>query len=247
MVTNQDELGSLASPKATGARAPDPRGDFDAALGGPVARRSVGEVVSDHIRRLVFTGELSEGDRVPQREIAEALGVSSIPVREALVALQGEGVVTIEPNRGAFVNRLDSEVATEQFYVFGRIYGLATRRAAERASQTVADQLVELSEKIGTESDLDKLLRLSIRYEWLILETGGSKRLRALFDPLSRIVPGNFYVTIPGSAEVTRRGVAEMAEAISSRRPQAAEHACWRLIDEIGELVALQLRDREPC
>lgn len=234
------------APQATESPALDPRGDLDAAVGGRVARRNVGELVGDHIRRLVFMGELSEGQRVPQREIAEVLGVSAIPVREALVALQREGVVTIEPNRGAFVNRLDAEVAIEQFYVFGRIYGLATRRATERGSQAVVDQLVELSEKIQAESDVHELMRLSIRFEWLILETGGSKRLRAFFEPLSRIVPGNFYSTIPGSAEITRRGVAEMAQAMSARRPEAAELACWRLMDEIGELVARKLQDRSP-
>src|SRR6185295_14079292 len=90
----------------------------------PVARGSVGEVVADYIRQLVFSGELRDGQRVPQREIAQALGVSSVPVREALAALQREGVVTIEPNRGAFVNGLDADVVREQFYIFGRIYGL---------------------------------------------------------------------------------------------------------------------------
>jgi len=219
--------------------------DSGLALGSPLARRNVGEVVGDHIRQLVFNGELRDGQRVPQREIAEALGVSSIPVREALVALQREGVVTIEPNRGAFVNGLDAEVVTEQFYVFGRIYGRATRITAERAEASVLAQLALLAEQIRAESDLDELLSLSIRFELLILDTGGSKRLRALFSPLSRIVPGNFYVTIPGSAEVTRRGVNEMTTAIRSRRPEAAEHACWRLIDEIGELVALRFRERE--
>ncbi|MBW2499526.1 MAG: GntR family transcriptional regulator [Deltaproteobacteria bacterium] len=219
--------------------------NVESSLGSRVARRNVGEIVGDHIRRLVFEGELREGERVPQREIAEALGVSSIPVREALVALQREGVVTIEPSRGAFVNRLDSEVATEQFYVFGRIYGLATRRATERASQQVVDELEELAKEIAAARDPEELLALSIRFQWLILEAGGSRRLQALFDPLSRIVPGNFYVTIPGSAEATRRGVAEMVEAISSRRAEAAEYACWRLIDAIGELVAVQLRERD--
>ena len=56
-----------------------------------LVRRNVGEIVADHIRRLVFDGSLADGERVPQREIAEALGVSSIPVREALVALEREG------------------------------------------------------------------------------------------------------------------------------------------------------------
>jgi DNA-binding GntR family transcriptional regulator len=209
-----------------------------------VARRSISEGVSDHIRQLVFFGELRDGQRVPQREIAEALGVSSVPVREALAALQREGVVTIEPNRGAFVNGLDADVVTEQFYIFGRIYGLATRITTERAGASVIASLTDLAERIRVERDLDALLALSIQYQMLIAHEGGSKRLRALFTPLARIVPGNFYVTIPGSAEVTRRGVAEMTEAIGSRRPDAAEHACWRFIDEIGELVAIRFRQR---
>jgi len=212
----------------------------------PVARGNVSEVVADHIRQLVFFGELRDGERVPQREIAAALGVSSVPVREALAALQREGVVTIEPNRGAFVNGLDAAVVTEQFHIFGRIYGLATRVTTERADPAVIASLCDLAARIRAERDLDALLALSIQFQMRIAHEGGSKRLRALFTPLSRIVPGNFYVTIPGSADAARRGVSEMAEAIESGRPDAAEYACWRLIDEIGELVALQFREREP-
>jgi DNA-binding GntR family transcriptional regulator len=220
--------------------------DIAPAPGGQLARRSVGEVVGDYIRELVFYGKLRDGERVPQREIAEALGVSSVPVREALVALQREGVVTLEPNRGAFVNGLDAAVVTEQFFVFGRIYGLATRVTAERADESVVAELADLAARVGAERDLDALLELSIRFELVVLANGGSKRLRALFAPLGRIVPGNFYVTIPGSAEVTRRGVGEMAAAIAARRPREAERACWRLIDEIGELVARRFRERPP-
>jgi DNA-binding GntR family transcriptional regulator len=208
----------------------------------PVPRRSVGEGVADHIRQLVFLGELRDGQRVPQREIAQALGVSSVPVREALASLQREGVVTIEPNRGAFINGLDADVVREQFYVFGRIYGLATRVTTERAEPSVVAALSDLAGRIGKERDLDALLDLSIQFQMLIVDHGGSKRLRALITPFSRIVPGNFYASIPGSAEATRRGVAEMAKAIESGRADAAEKACWKLIDEIGELVARRFR-----
>jgi DNA-binding GntR family transcriptional regulator len=208
----------------------------------PVARRSVSENVADHVRALVFHGELRDGERVPQREIATALGVSSVPVREALAALQREGVVTIEPNRGAFVNGLDADVVTEQFYIFGRIYGLAARKTAERARPEVLAKLQDLAGRIGAETDLDELLALSIEFQMRVVEAGGSKRLRALITPLSRLVPGNFYVTIPGSAEVTHRAVPEIARAIASGRAEAAEQACWRLIDQIGELVARRFR-----
>lgn len=214
----------------------------DRAVGAPAPRRSVAEEVADHIRARVFFGELRDGERVPQRQIAAALGVSSVPVREALAALQREGVVTIEPNRGAFVNGLDADVVQEQFYIFGRTYGLASRKTAERADPAVVAALSALAAQIAAEEDLDALLDLSIRFQMQVAHAGGSKRLRALFGPLSRLVPGNFYATVPGSAEVGRRGVPALARAIAAGRPDAAEKACWRLIDEIGELVARRFR-----
>jgi DNA-binding GntR family transcriptional regulator len=208
----------------------------------PVARRSVSEGVADHIRELVFSGELRDGQRVPQREIAKTLGVSSVPVREALAGLQREGVVTIEPNRGAFVNGLDADIVTEQFYIFGRIYGLAARKTAERADPEVRAAITDLAGRIAAERDLDRLLALSIEFQMRIVDAGGSKRLRALITPLSRLVPGNFYATIAGSAEVTRRGVPKIAQAIAAGDGEAAEQASWRLIDEIGGLVARRFR-----
>ena len=108
----------------------------------------------------------------------------------------------------------------EQFYIFGRIYGLATRITTERAEPSVVAALSELAERIGAERDLDALLAQSIQFQMLIVDQGGSKRLRALVTPFSRIVPGNFYVTIPGSAEVTRRGVAKMAAAVAPVGPK---------------------------
>jgi DNA-binding GntR family transcriptional regulator len=181
---------------------------------------------------------------VPQREIAQALGVSSIPVREALVALEREGVVTIHAGRGAFVNGLDAEVALEQFCVFGRIYGLAARRAAERADATLLDRLGELAGQIERGEDLAAILEASIRFQLLIVGRGGSKRLLALFRPLSQIVPGNFYAAIPGSLQRTRHGVAELVAALRAGKPERAEQACWAMMEEIGELVAHQLRRR---
>jgi DNA-binding GntR family transcriptional regulator len=192
----------------------------------------------------VFDGTLVDGERVPQREIAEALGVSSIPVREALVALEREGVVAIHAGRGAFVNGLDPDVALEQFCIFGRIYGLAARRAAERADRIWLDQLDELAGRIAGGIDLDEILDQSIAFQLMIVDRGGSKRLRALFNPLSRIVPGNFYAEIPGSLTRTRRGVGEIAAAIRAGKPDRAERACWELMDEIGAAVASELRRR---
>jgi DNA-binding GntR family transcriptional regulator len=224
-----------------------PRSDAadEAAPPSTLARRSVGEVVADHIRQLVFSGDLQDGDRVPQRQIAEALGVSSVPVREALVALQREGVVTIEPNRGAFVNGLDADVVTEQFTIFGRIYGLAIRRATERADPPSIEELASLAKRIRSESDLAKNLHVSLLFQHRIVELGGSRRLPALMRPLWHIVPGNFYRSIPGSLERTRRGVAKIVAAMRAGDAERAEAAAWSMMDDIGALLARQLRERD--
>lgn len=213
--------------------------------GAAFARRSVGEGVADHIRQLVFSGALRDGDRVPQRQIAEELGVSSVPVREAIVGLQREGVVTIEPNRGAFVNGLDPEVVTEQFYVYGRVYGFAIRRATERATPAWIDEIDALAKRIRSERDVDKKLAASIRLQQQIIELGGSKRLLALLRPLWHIVPGNFFVAIPGSFERSQRGIAAILAGIRAGEPEAAEAAAWSMMEDLGELLAEQLRDRQ--
>lgn len=210
----------------------------------PLVRRNVGEVVADHIRQLVFDGALRDGERLPQREIAESLGVSAIPVREALVALEREGVVTIHAGRGAFVNGLDPEIALEQFYVFGRIYGLAARRAAERVDEAWLEQLAALAGRIERGRELGENLANSIRFQRMIVERGGSKRLFALFRPLAQIVPGNFFERIPGSLTRTRRGVAEIVAAQRARKSERAERVCWAMMDDIGALVARELRRR---
>ena len=80
--------------------------------------------------------------------------------------------------------------------------------------------------------DNDYLLRMPLGF------------LRALFNPLSRIVPGNFYAAIPDAVEVARRRVAEIAKHVASHRPDAAEQTVWRFIDEIGELVARRFPHR---
>jgi hypothetical protein len=78
----------------------------------------------------------------------------------------------------------------------------------------------------------------------MIVDRGGSKRLLALFRPLSQIVPGNFYASIPGSLQRTRDGVAELVAALRSHKPGRAERVCWEMMDDIGELVARQLQRR---
>src|SRR3954452_6410906 len=118
-----------------------------------LARRSSGDEAAPLIRRMIFDGELRPHDRVPQDDTAAVLGISRIPVREALIALEREGWVTIAPHRGAFVNDLDEAAVRDHFELYGMTLGLAARRAIERVVTDLVATLEPIVHDIVTEEE----------------------------------------------------------------------------------------------
>src|ERR671936_242795 len=98
-------------------------------------------VAAEYIRRLIFDGTLRSGHRIPQNEIAELLGISRVPVREALVALEREGWVVMEHNRGAHVAPLSARSIRDHYEMLGIVYAAAARRAIERGDVALPERL----------------------------------------------------------------------------------------------------------
>lgn len=82
-----------------------------------------------HVRNRILSGEFKGGDRVNPAEVGEALGISRMPVREALRQLDAEGLVTIRPNRGATVTTLTPAEVSELFEIRAVLEALAARLA----------------------------------------------------------------------------------------------------------------------
>jgi len=120
-------------------------------------RLSSAEVVAVHIRAAIFNGELRQGDRLRQDDIAKKMGVSRIPVREAVIALDREGWVTVTPHRGAFVHGLDEAALRDHYELQGLVYGLAARRATERATDDELDQLSDAQQRLDAAATPDEL------------------------------------------------------------------------------------------
>lgn len=196
----------------------------------PLHRKSAGGLVADYVRELIFNGDLASGERVPQQQIAEALGVSRIPVREGVVALEREGFVTIEPHRGAFVNRFDGEVIADHFELFGLIYGFAARRTAERASPRDVEVLETRLAEIEEARRSDPMLRAVSRFRDELVRVGGSPRLDGLMHSLAAIVPGNFFKEIPGAMPIARDGFRRTLDAILAGDGERAAAACVEMM-----------------
>jgi DNA-binding GntR family transcriptional regulator len=81
----------------------------------PIERRTVAAEAAEILRQRILTGEIRGGQPIRQEQIAQELGVSRIPLREALKQLEAEGFVTIAPHKGAVVSTLSAEEAEELF------------------------------------------------------------------------------------------------------------------------------------
>lgn len=205
---------------------------------------SSAEAVARYIRRLIIEGDLHADQRLPQDDIAEAVGVSRIPVREAIIALQREGWLRVELHRGAFVNALDDRVIADHYELYGRYFAFAARRAIERASQpefATLDRLASRAEAVKTPT---AFLRANRAFLDALIESAHSHRLRVSLRSMVPVVTGNFFAVVPGATAVQKEGIAGVAEALRARNGQAAEQEFLAVERRQGELVIALLESR---
>lgn len=200
-------------------------------------RRSSGDLAADHIRRLIFEGQLRQGDHLRQDEIAAELGVSRIPVREAVIALDREGWLMIEPHRGAFVHGLDEDAVRDHYEVFGLIYGLTARRATERGSAERVTELMEAQRVVKRAEDADSFFRANNDFLRQLFAMANSQRLASLSRLLRNIVPGNFFEAVPGAMANQKRGVSAISKAVKAGDGELAERECLTLMRHQGDAV----------
>ena len=116
---------------------------LDPRLDGP---RTISGAVAARLRQEIVAGELPAGTRLRQVEIARRLGVSTTPVREALAALQREGLVRLHPQRGAVVFLPSVDDLREHYEIRIALEELAVGKAAERFERDWAAPLEEMLE-----------------------------------------------------------------------------------------------------
>lgn len=104
-------------------------------------QRSAQQQAYRYIRDKIVSGAMPGGTKINPSEVAEILGISRMPVREALVQLDAEGLIVNRPNRGAVVTQLRPEDIEELFEMRAALEGLAARHAAERWTDAELQEL----------------------------------------------------------------------------------------------------------
>ena len=104
-------------------------------------------IAAEHIATMIMNGRLRDGDRLVEEELAGRLGMSRLPVREALRTLAQEGLVTIVPRRGAFVTTYGLREIVEVYEVRAELLGFAARLVAETIDE---NRILELEAMLCT-------------------------------------------------------------------------------------------------
>jgi DNA-binding GntR family transcriptional regulator len=137
------------------------------------------EAVLEELRRAILTGELAPGEAIRPDAMAARLGVSAVPVREALRTLQGEGQVTHRPHQGYAVTLLDWDELV-------KIYRIRELLETEALNQTVPmkdptrlqsmEQAIDAMDRLG-EDDIADLTMTNRAFHFALLQNTGSERL----------------------------------------------------------------------
>ena len=208
-------------------------------------RESVRKSVADYIKEQIFEGKVAPGERVPQSDVAAALGVSNTPVREALMALEHEGLVTIELHRGAFVNAFDAASVRDQYELFALMFGWAVRRVIERAPPEFVDDLVALGRRFKKSTEPAEIYALMTIFTERLQEYAG-RDWRRLLDTLPRLVPGvAFYAEIPGAIDAAANHVEPIARAVKRGDVDDAVSSVERMMLHHGEALIRELDRRQ--
>ena len=159
-----------------------------------IQRNSFSKQAYDYILNRIFKGELTPGTRLKERELAKELGISHIPIREALRKLEHEYWVKIVPYEGAFVRQLGPVEMEEIYQVRYALEGLAIQLAIGKMDQKSLNKLEQILKDEEEYLQLDMKTRdfstfPDLQFHRLIIETAANDRLKHIistFDVQSR-------------------------------------------------------------
>jgi DNA-binding GntR family transcriptional regulator len=212
----------------------------------PLVRTKTSAAVVDYVVEQLFEGQLRSGDRIDLDQIGEALGVSRLPVREAMVMLERDGIVSTKYHRGIFVEPFDAESILDDFEIMGLLSGVAVRRLADTHDPETIEALQRLLDELRSVDPRDAERIGEIVNDIMILEhrAGGSRRLRAELRAHSGFLPQAFRFVVDREHEITIKAHARVLRAVVAGDGDKA--ARYRLEDfrDAGKRVVRELTRR---
>ena len=197
---------------------------------------SLAKLVRDDMLGLILKGVLIPGQRINEPDVAARLGVSRVPVREALRELESSGLVVARKHSGVFVRQLAAPEIRDLYQMRALLDGFAGRQAAQRASLEnvallrVLDDSIKTMQGAASQHDVQRYYGENLRFHWAIVEAAGNQ---SLTETYRGIVQKLHVSRLKNLAHDTgmQASIAEHMEIASTLR-QGDPERCHKLLAE---------------
>ncbi len=145
------------------------------------------DLVFEALREAILSGELKPGERMMEVQLAEEMGVSRTPVREAIRKLELEGLVVMIPRKGAYVAGLSLKEAADVFEVRASLEGLAAALTAERITDDEIDAMEKILEEISSaveNSDVETVIKKDAEFHNVLFSATRNAQLAQIISNL---------------------------------------------------------------
>lgn len=194
------------------------------------------ELVLEAIREAIKGGTLKPRERLMEIQLAEELGVSRTPIREALRKLELEGFIVMVPRKGAYVADISFKDIADVFEIRIALESLAAGLAAERITDEEMEEmerhLVEKADAIARQ-DMERLVEVDTKFHEAIYKASRNQRLMIIINNLREQIQ-RFRTTslaYPGRMQQSLNEHRQLVEAIQSRDPQLARQLAQEHIE----------------
>ena len=205
------------------------------------------ELVYEELRKLIMTGQIKPGTRMMEIDLADSMGVSRTPVREAIRQLEKDKLVTIEPRRGAYVSDISPKDMEDMLLVREPLEGLATYLAAKNMTDGEIAELAEtkrLYDQAYEKGTTQDLIEIDTRFHSIITNGSRNEYLISVLHELQDQVLRFRYIyfkSIKRAAEV----IDDHARILDSLKNRDGEAARRYSADHINKLRMSIVKDQD--
>lgn len=210
-------------------------------------RPQLGDEAASFLRDQITSGTLTAGAPVRPETVADELGISTTPAREALQALRAEGFLDLAPRKGFTVAKVTGDDVRDMFLVQSMVAGELAARAAANASETLIAVLDKIHADLmaaETRGDLTALEELNHAFHREINLAANAPRLAWVIKLVSRYAPRRFYASIPGWPETTVHDHTDLLQAIRSGDTEKARAEMSDHVRHAGDQLAAHIDER---
>ncbi|MGE5558531.1 MAG: GntR family transcriptional regulator [Bacillota bacterium] len=185
------------------------------------------ELVFESIRDAILSGNLPPGERLMEIQLADEMGVSRTPVREALRKLELDGLVVVAPRKGAYVAGISSKDITEVFEIRGALEGLAAELAVERITEEELDQLEKILYQVAScvdSNNLEGMIDADTHFHEMLYLASRNARLSQIVHNLREQIQRfrKFSLSSPGRMREALEEHKAIVDAIAQRNANLA-------------------------